>query len=97
MTPELLDVVRIAARGAGVMPVMRDGGARAWASCQRSSPADRICPGVATPMARGANTRGQLGTGTAAVTRDARVLSWGNNEQGVLGHDTQEPPSRLSP
>lgn len=91
--PGLTDVVKIVARGAAAMAVLRDGTVRAWGEIPRFlTGGARIFPGVATPMAIDGladvvEIAGGLASGYA-LTRSGRVFAWGSNIKGELGNGT---------
>ena len=88
--PGLTDVVRIAARGAGVIAVLRDGSVRAWGEVPPFlTNGTRVFPGVAPPMtiAGLADVVDIAGgpSGGHALTRAGQVFAWGANGKGQLG------------
>lgn len=92
--PGLTDVVRVVARGAGAMAVLRDGTVRAWGELPPVlTGGTRIYPGVAVPMPiAGLTDVTDIAGGPAggyALMRDGRLSAWGGNSKGQLGIGTQ--------
>ncbi len=91
--PGLNNVIRIVARKAAVMAVLRDGSVRAWGEVPPLFTGGvRQFPGVATPvpiagLANIADIAGGVDAGYA-LTRDGQVYAWGPNLKGEIGTGT---------
>lgn len=97
--PGLTEVVRVVARGAAAMAVLRDGTVRAWGEVPPVlTSGTRIYPGVAVPMPiEGLTDVADIAGGPAggyALTRDGRLIAWGGNGKGQLGIGTQTVEER---
>lgn len=92
--PGLTDVVRVVARGAAAMAILRDGSVRAWGEVPTFlTGGTRIFPGLALPRPiAGLTDVVDIAGGPAAgyaLTREGRVIAWGSNTKGQLGVGTQ--------